>query len=323
MTDKKAAPPPLLKDGSYDAYRTYSGILSFMRFPYSRELEGVDVVVSGIPFDNAVTYRPGARLGPRAVRAGSVQMVGLKPFPFGFEVKDHLKVIDYGDCELNTHLSRTVTGDITDHIRLITSKGALPLSLGGDHFVTYPILRAIAEKHGPVALVHFDAHCDTWPDEDPEELHHGSMFLRAKNEGLIDVEHSVQVGLRTYNEEDHGFEILSAPWVHREGTAATIQAILDRVGDSKAYLTFDIDCLDPAYAPGTGTPVAGGLTPAQAFEIFYNLGSIDFVGMDVVEVAPAYDHAEITAINGASLAQIFLCLIAEKKGAKRKIVGRV
>lgn len=323
MSDEKKSHDPLLKDGRYESGMTYAGILSFLRCPYSRDLEGADVVVSGIPFDNAVTYRPGARLGPRAVRAGSVQLAELKPFPFGFDLQDHLRIIDYGDCRIDSHRAESVTGDITAHIRTILSHGALPLSLGGDHFVTYPILRAVAEKHGPVALVHFDAHCDTWPDEDGEELNHGNMFLRAKNQGLLDVEHSVQVGLRTFNDSDHGFEILSAPWVHREGVEATIEAILERVGDRRAYLTFDIDCLDPAYAPGTGTPVAGGLTPAQALEILRNLGSIDFVGMDVVEVAPAYDLSEITAINAASLAQTFLCLLAERRGAKRVPVGRL
>jgi agmatinase len=323
MSEKTGAGDPLVQDGQYDSGMTYGGILSFLRCPYSRDLASADVVVSGIPFDNAVTYRPGARLGPRAIRAGSVQLAELKPFPYGFDLHDHLKIIDYGDCRLDSHRAETITGDITAHIRNILKHDAIPLSLGGDHFVTYPILKAIAEKHGPVALVHFDAHCDTWPDEDGEELNHGNMFLRAKNQGLLDVEHSVQVGLRTFNDEDHGFEILSAPWVHRNGVAATLEAILERVGDKKAYLTFDIDCLDPAFAPGTGTPVSGGLTPAQVLEIFYGLGSIDFVGMDVVEVAPAYDISEITAIAGATLAQTFLCLLAEKRGAKTVPVGRL
>jgi len=208
------------------------------------------------------------------------------------------------------------------HIRQILASGATPLSLGGDHFVTYPILRAIAKQHGPVALLHFDAHPDTWPD-DGKRLDHGSMFLRAKNEGLIDTAKSVQVGIRTYNDSDHGFDILTAPWIHRHGVDAALEAIVQRVGDSPVYLTFDIDCLDPAFAPGTGTPVPGGLSSAQALEIVRGLGALNFVGMDVVEVAPAYDVSEITALAAATVAHDFLCLLAQKKGIEAKPVGRI
>lgn len=301
---------------------TYGGALSFLRRKYTRDLDGIDVAVSGIPYDSAVTYRPGSRLGPRAIRAASTQLSELLAFPFGFDPFETLAVVDTGDCFIDPHHPDTVTDTITAHIANILKAGASPLSFGGDHYVTYPILRAIAEHHGPVALLHFDAHCDTWPD-DGDRLDHGTMFLRAKNEGLIDVDRSVQVGLRTHNESDHGFEILTAPWVHRNGVEATINAIKDRVGDKKVYMTFDIDCLDPAYAPGTGTPVVGGLTSAQALEIVRNLGALDFVGMDVVEVAPAYDVSEITAIAAATIAHDYLCLLAEKKGATRNPVGRL
>lgn len=301
---------------------TYGGALSFLRRRYSRDLKGVDVAVTGVPYDCAVTYRSGARLGPRAVRAASVQLAELKAFPFGFDPCETLNVVDYGDCFLNPHNPLSIIEAITAHTAEILEQGVLPLTLGGDHFITYPVLRAIAQAHGPVALVHFDAHCDTWPDNG-QEINHGTMFLRAKNEGLLDVEGSIQVGLRTYNDDSHGFEILSAPWVHREGTNATIAAIRERVGTRKAYLTFDIDCLDPAFAPGTGTPISGGLTPAQALEILRSLDGIDFVGMDVVEVAPAYDLSEVTAINAATLAHDFLCLLAMKKGAKPAPIGRL
>jgi agmatinase len=147
------------------------------------------------------------------------------------------------------------------------------------------------------------------------------MFLRAKQQGLINVAHSTQVGLRTYNDSDHGFQILTAPWVHRNGVEKTLDMIKHRVGNHKVYLTFDIDCLDPAFAPGTGTPVPGGLTPAQAFDIIRHLGELNIVGADVVEVAPAYDHAEVTALNAATIAHDILCLLAEKKGAVRQPVG--
>lgn len=301
---------------------THAGALSFLRRKYTRDLAGVDVAVSGIPYDNAVTYRSGARLGPRAIREASVQLAELKAFPFGFDPFEVLSVVDMGDCFVDPHYPEQVVSTIEAHIAQILDNGVTPLSLGGDHFVAYPILRAVANHFGPVALVHFDAHCDTWPD-DGRRFDHGSMFLRAKTEGLIDAGRSVQVGIRTYNDSDHGFDILSAPWIHRNGVDAAIAAIRERVGAGKVYVTFDIDCLDPAYAPGTGTPVAGGLTSAQALDIVRGLGGLDFAGMDVVEVAPAYDVSEITAIAAATIAHDFLCLLAEKKGAKRKPVGRL
>lgn len=304
------------------AEMTYAGALSFLRRRYSRDLTGADVAVSGIPYDGAVTYRPGARLGPRAIRAASVQLAELKAFPFGFDPFETLAVVDMGDCFIDPHHPESVVDSITDHIAGILTAGAIPLSFGGDHFVTYPILRAIARKHGAVSLLHFDAHCDTW-DDDGKRFDHGSMFLRAKNEGLIDVSRSVQVGIRTHNDSDHGFEILTAPWVHRHGIDATVDAVRARVGEGPVYLTFDIDCLDPAFAPGTGTPVAGGLSSAQALGIVQGMRGLDLVGADVVEVAPAYDVSEITSIAAATIAHDILCLLALRKGAKLNPTGRL
>lgn len=304
---------------------TFSGILSFLRRPYSQDLRGVDVAVSGIPYDNATTDRSGCRFGPRGIRAASCGLAELKSFPFGFHLFDHLKVVDYGDCVVNHHLPETVIASIEAHASKIIDAGASMLTFGGDHFVTYPLLKAHAAKHGPVALLQFDSHCDTWQDwtDDATSFNHGSMFLRAAKEGIIDLKHSVQVGLRTHNDSDHGFEILTSPWLHRNGVDATIAAIKQRVGKAKVYLSFDIDFLDPAFAPGTGTPVSGGPSSWQALEILRGLGSLDFVGMDLVEVAPAYDHAEVTALAAATIAHDYLCLLAEKKGAKRKTVGRI
>jgi agmatinase len=298
------------------AEMTYGGALSFLRRRYSRDLAGVDVAVSGIPYDGAVTYRPGARLGPRALRAASVQLAELKAFPFGFDPFDTLSVIDYGDCFLDPHHPDSIVGSIEAHIATILEAGTVPVSLGGDHFVTYPILRAVAGKHGTVSLLHFDAHCDTW-DDDGTRLDHGSMFLRAAREGLVDPSRSSQVGIRTQNDSEHGYELLTAPWIHRNGTDAAIAAIRERIGANKVYLTFDIDCLDPAFAPGTGTPVVGGLSSAQALAILHGLEGLDIVGADVVEVAPAYDVSEITAIAGATIAHDIICLLAWNKGARR------
>ena len=301
---------------------TYGGALSFLRRRYSRALEGVDVAVTGIPFDASVTYRPGARLGPRAVRAASVQLAELKAFPFGFDPFEVLSMVDYGDCLMDPHHPDTVLPAIEAHALEILNTGTKLLSLGGDHLVAYPLLKAHAAVHGPLALLQFDAHCDTWED-DGVMLDHGTMFARAAGEGIIDVARSTQIGLRTYNESDHGFEILSAPWVHRNGIDAALEVIRARAGDAPLYISFDIDGLDPAFAPGTGTPVPGGLASWQALELIRGLGGLNLVGMDVVEVSPPYDHAEITALAAAHVAHDWLCLLAEHKGAKRAPVGRI
>jgi agmatinase len=301
---------------------TYGGALSFLRRRYSRDLAGVDVAVTGVPYDASVTYRPGCRLGPQAIRAASVQLAELKAFPFGFDPFETLAVVDYGDCFIDPHHPATVPQSIEDHAAEIIATGTKLLSLGGDHFVAYPLLKAHAAKHGPVALLQVDAHCDTWQD-DPGRLDHGTMFARGVAEGIIDVDRSIQVGLRTYNDSAHGFEILTAPWVHRNGIDATLDAIRARVGDAPCYMSFDIDGLDPAFAPGTGTPVPGGLASWQALELVRGLGSLDLIGMDLVEVSPPFDHAEITALAAAHIAHDWLCLLAEKKGATRAPVGHL
>jgi agmatinase len=301
---------------------TYGGALSFLRRRYTRDLGGVDVAVSGIPFDSSVTYRSGCRLGPRAIRAASVQLAELKAFPFGFDPFDTLSVVDWGDCMLDPHHPETVPGDIEAHAAAIIETGTKMLTFGGDHFVAYPLLKAHAKKYGPLALIQFDAHCDTWED-DNSRLDHGTMFARAANEGIVDVKKSTQVGLRTYNDSDFGFEILTAPWVHRHGIDAALEIIKQRAGDAPVYISFDVDGLDPAFAPGTGTPVMGGLASWQALELIRGLGALNLVGMDVVEVSPPYDHAEITALAAASVAHDWLCLLAEKKGAKRAEIGQI
>lgn len=292
---------------------TFAGLLSFLRRRYTRQIAGADVVIAGIPFDCATTYRPGARLGPRAIREASVQLAEIvdNAFPFGINPFESLAVADYGDLELDAGYPHLIVDTVTRFAQDILEQDAFMISLGGDHFVTYPLLKAHYQVHGPMALVHFDAHVDTWPD-DGERLDHGSMFLRAKNEGIIDVEHSVQIGIRSYSDSDNGFTVLDAPSIHRDGTQSVITKIRETVGSTPAYLTFDIDCLDPAFAPGTGTPVAGGLSSAQALDIIRGIGDLNYVGMDLVEVAPAYDHAEITAIAAATIVHDFICLLALK-----------
>jgi agmatinase len=302
------------------AQQTYSNIGSFLRVPYSTEVRGADHVFLGVPYDTATTFRPGARFGPQGVRMGSAQLCELKSFPHGFNPLDHVKAIDYGDVYFDHAVPATIPGAIERTAVEIIKHGAFLTTFGGDHFITYPLLKAHAAKHGPLALVHFDAHPDTWPEVKGKEveLNHGTMFWRAVKEGLIVPERSVQTGIRTWVDDKMGLTIIGAPEVHEKGPAAALDKIKKIVGRHPAYLTFDIDCLDPAFAPGTGTPVAGGLSTAQAFAILRGLGSLNLVGMDVVEVAPAYDQAEITAIAAATIAYDQLCLRAIRKGAKSR-----
>ncbi len=184
------------------------------------------------------------------------------------------------------------------------------LTLGGDHFITYPLLKAHAKVHGPLSLVHFDAHTDTWPDHEAKRIEHGTMFYHAVREGLVAPERSTQVGIRTTNDDPMGFDIIDARRMHEASPAKIARQIRQRVGDHPVYLTFDIDCLDPAFAPGTGTPVVGGLSSYQALEILRELRGINIIGMDLVEVSPPYDHAEMTALAGATLAMEMVCLYA-------------
>lgn len=291
---------------------TYAGVLSFMRRKYSKDLTGVDLVVTGVPLDTATTNRPGARFGPRALRAASNIMAWERPYGTEFDPFDKLAVIDYGDCFFDFGRPETVPDAIEAHAYDIISKGPALLSLGGDHFVAYPLLKAHAKKHGaPLSLLHFDAHSDTWPDEEGR-VDHGTMFWHAAKQGLVDPQHSVQIGLRTTNDDTLGFNVLDGPWVHEHGIDAVIAAARKHLGDNPVYLSFDIDCLDPSYAPGTGTPVCGGLTTHQAASIIRGLAGINLVGMDIVEVAPAYDVGEITALAGATLALEMINLYANR-----------
>lgn len=290
---------------------TYAGALSFMRRRYSKDVEGADAVVLGIPFDAAVSNRPGARFGPQAIRRASAIFDNDPQYPFARDLFEAMAVVDYGDVLLDYGNHQKTPGLIAETAAAIIASGAFLLSLGGDHFVTWPLLKAHAEKHGPLALVHFDAHQDTW-DDDGERIDHGSFVARAVREGVIDAAHSIQIGIRTHAPEDFGIRILHGYDVEDMGAQQIADAILAHVGNRPVYLTFDIDCLDPAYAPGTGTPVAGGPSSAKILSVLRKLGSLDIRGADVVEVAPAYDHADITAIAGATVAMYMLGLRAER-----------
>ncbi len=297
--------------GTVEHAPSYGGALSFMRRKYTRDLNGVDVAVTGIPLDTATSNRPGASFGPRAIRAASTIMSWARPWPWDFDPLERLSVVDYGDCQFDFGIPESVTPHIEKHIDEILQAKVGTLVFGGDHYVTYPVLKSHARHFGKLSLIHFDAHSDTWPD-DSKRVDHGTMFYHAAKEGLIDDQRSVQIGLRTTNDETLGFNILDARWVHDNGPAAVAAEIRRIVGDNQAYLTFDIDCLDPCFAPGTGTPVCGGLSTHQALEIIRGIAGVNLVGMDVMEVAPSYDVGEITALAGATLAAEFLCLYAAK-----------
>lgn len=297
--------------GTVEHAPSYGGALSFMRRKYTRDLQGVDVAVTGIPLDTATTNRPGARFGPRAIRAASTIISWARPWPWDFDPLDRLSVVDYGDCQFDFGDPESVTPTIEKHIDEILKAGTSALVFGGDHYVTYPVLKSHARQFGKLSLIHFDAHSDTWPDKS-KRVDHGTMFYHAAKEGLINDQRSVQIGLRTTNDETLGFNILDARWVHEKGPVAVAEEIRRIVGTNQAYLTFDIDCLDPSFAPGTGTPVCGGLSTHQALEIIRGIAGINLVGMDVMEVAPAYDVGEITALAGATLAAELLCLYASK-----------
>lgn len=291
---------------------TYAGALSFMRRKYSKNVSGADVVVWGIPFDAAVTNRPGARFGPQAIRRASAIFDSDPQYPFQRDLFENLAVIDYGDCLLDNGNHQKTPGTIEREAAKLLKSDAFLLSLGGDHYVTWPILKAHAAKHGPMALVQFDAHQDTWPD-DGKRIDHGSFVGRAVREGIIDPDVSIQIGIRTHAPEDFGIKIIYGNEVEEMRASDIAYAIHERTNGRKTYVTFDIDCLDPAFAPGTGTPVAGGPSSAKMLSVLQQLDKLDIVGADIVEVAPAYDHADITAIAASSVAMHYLGLMAMKK----------
>jgi len=291
---------------------TFGGVLSFLRRKYTRDLTGVDIAVTGVPFDAATTNRPGARFGPRAIRAASAHMAWERPYGMDFDPLDKLAVVDYGDCFTKFGRPAGVPDQIEEHAFSIIDQGPALLTLGGDHFIAYPLIKAHVRKHGgPLALLHFDAHSDSWEQEDGR-IDHGTMFFYAARQNLVDPKKSVQVGLRTHKHDTMGFNALDAPWVHKNGIDAVIAETKKIVGDTPVYVSFDIDCLDPSYAPGTGTPVCGGLTSHQALAILRGLQGLNIVGADIVEVAPAYDVGEITALAAAHIAMEMLCLFATK-----------
>jgi len=282
----------------------YSNAMTFLRQPLVQNpLESTaDIVVLGLPFDMATTGRSGARMGPAAIRQASVNLAWEgKRFPWSFNLLKHCKLIDAGDLVFSPGDSAHFCQQAEIAVGQLLDTDKTVLSLGGDHFVTLPILRAHAKKFGTMALIHFDAHTDTY--NNGSSYDHGTMFYHAPKENLIDVDKSIQVGIRTnYKAKDHGFSVINAMQANDMNVDEITTLIKNRVGDTPVYLTFDIDCLDPAFAPGTGTPVCGGMSTDKVLKVLRGLAGINIIGMDVVEVAPAYDNSEVTALAAATIA---------------------
>jgi guanidinobutyrase len=293
----------------------FGGPATFMRLPVVEQAAVIGIV--GVPLDVGTSNRPGARFGPRAIRAESSL---LRPYNMatGDAPFDRLVIGDLGDVALNTFNLAATIDLITDHYRALNDSGTIPVSLGGDHTLTYPILRALFDRHGSIGLVHVDAHADVNVAMFGERITHGSWLRHAIEEGYVDPARTVQIGLRGTGYAPQDFD-----WISGLGARAVtadecwyrslvplMVQVRDQVGDGPCYLTFDVDGLDPAFAPGTGTPEVGGLTSSQGLEIVRGCAGLDLVGADVVEVAPMYDQSGNTALLGANIAYEMLCAIA-------------
>lgn len=316
------SPASYRSTSSIAAEQTFSGTGTFLRMPRAPTAAGAGFAVLGVPFDLATSNRPGSRFGPQAIRAASSVLADLKAYPGGFDPLQEVAAADLGDVYIDCGKPLQIPSAIEAAAASAIEAGAFLCALGGDHFVSYPLLRAQAAKHGPLGLIHFDAHTDTWPAtvalDEPPEMNHGTMFHRAVMEGVVDCARSIQVGIRTWVDDPLGITILDNEAADA-GSAREIADVIRRVtAGGPCYLTIDIDCLDPAYAPGTGTPVTGGLTPLKLQQILRALDDLAIVGADVVEVAPAYDVANITALNAATLVYELLCRVARSKGARTR-----
>ncbi len=305
--------------GPLDATRVprFAGPATFARLPRLDEVARADVAVLGMPFDSGVSYRPGARFGPAHVRASSRLLRPYNPATGAWPFADQ-QVADAGDVALNPFDVREALDAAQAAVTALGADGTRVLSLGGDHTLALPVLRALAREHGPVAVVHLDAHLDTWDTYFGAPYTHGTPFRRASEEGLLDLERCVHVGTRgplyaaSDLEDDArlGFTVVRADDYETDGVARAVERVLRRVEDAPVYVSVDIDVLDPAAAPGTGTPEAGGLTSRELLRTLRGLAGRRVVGADVVEVAPAYDHAEITGIAAAHVAYELLGLLA-------------
>ncbi len=312
--------------GPVDAsvYPRYAGIATFARLPRIEEVPRADIAVVGIPFDTGVSYRPGARFGPSHVRESSRL---LRPYNPALDVSPFsaAQVVDAGDIAANPFDIDAAVADIETAAVELGSRVERIVTVGGDHTIALPLLRALNKKHGPVAVLHFDAHLDTWDTYFGAPITHGTPFRRASEEGLIDLTASCHVGTRgpLYSKQDLddderlGFSIVSSVDIEESGIEAAIERVRRRVGDKPLYISIDIDVLDPAHAPGTGTPEAGGMTSRELLRMLRALSDLDIVGADVVEVSPAYDHAQLSGIAASLVVFELVSLMAARIAAGR------
>jgi agmatinase len=287
----------------------YAGPATFARLPRLDEVSHADVAIVGVPFDSGVSYRPGARFGPSHIRESSRL---LRPFNPALEVSPFTsqQVADAGDIAVNPFSIDEAISAVERAARDLAGRSGRLLTLGGDHTIALPLLRAVAAAHGPVAVVHFDAHLDTWDTYFGAAYTHGTPFRRASEEGLLDRSGCLHVGIRgplyaaadLTDDAELGFQIVPATELDYLGVAGLIERIQARVGERPVYVSVDIDVLDPAHAPGTGTPEAGGMTSRELLAALRSFSQLNLVGADIVEVAPAYDHAQITGIAAAHAA---------------------
>ncbi len=298
----------------------FSGIKTFMRLPHVKTTEGVDFAIVGVPFDTGASYRVGARFGPEAIRNVSALLRHHNEV-LNVSIFDHLSGVDYGDLAVNPGYIEDSYRMIEEGLLPVLEGGVVPIMLGGDHSVTLPILRAVAKKHGPVALIHFDSHSDTGDKRFGRKYTHGTPFRRAVEEGLVRVERSIQVGMRgsTYSRDSLddarglGFDLVTSVEGQEMGVENMIKRIRERVGDAEAFVSFDIDFVDPAFAPGTGTPEVGGFTSSETLRLVRGLEGLNLVAFDLVEVLPQYDPSQITALLAANIVYEFVSLVALKK----------
>lgn len=301
----------------------FAGIKTFMRLPHITNLEDVDFAVLGIPFDTGCCYKNGARFGPDAIRIASTLM---RNYSMNLDVNifDYLSGIDYGDLNITPGYILESYKQIEEGLQPVVDAGVFPIAMGGDHSITLAELRAVYKKYGPVALVHFDSHLDTWDQYWGQKYAHGTPFRRACEEGLIDTAHSIQIGIRgsQYGPEDVqgsvdlGFEVLTANELHSIGIEKGIQRIQDRVGTAKTFLSFDIDFVDPSMAPGTGTIEVGGFTGYETMTLIQGLKNIKLIGMDLVEVLPAIDQSGRTAYMAANIIHEVISILALQEKLK-------
>jgi agmatinase len=298
----------------------FAGIKTFMRLPHVTTTEGVDVAIVGVPFDTGASYRVGARFGPEAIRSVSALLRHHNEV-LDVSIFDHCSVVDYGDLPVNPGYIEDSYKMIEEGLLPILDGGVTPIMLGGDHSVTLPELRAMAKRHGPVALIHFDSHSDTGDKRFGRRYTHGTPFRRAIEEELILIDHSIQVGMRgsIYSQDSLndarklGFDLVTTVEAQEQGISDLIKRIRDRTRTAKAFVSFDIDFVDPAYAPGTGTPEVGGFTSSETLRFVRGLKGLDLVGFDLVEVLPQHDPSQITALLAANIVYEFISLIALRK----------